>query len=243
MTIYDGLKLFFLKIGRAIRNIFGGKPTFTYRKPASDAPVHYLPNDLDLHYIEDVIDLGIGVVTGMTWDLQGAILDGLHQRGGGGQGENQEPLFYIRFSGLTIKNGFVRNQKESIRVVAASATFYNITFTNIGEDAISTFGVVDGVLVDSCEFINEGGDKCLQWNSGKIITVSNCLFTGCITGIRWGSRDGGATAGFSNNNKFIKVQRGHNCAGPETVITSKGDTYTDVDGKFITADGAKFILK
>lgn len=243
MTVYDGLKLFFLTIGRALRNLFTKQTPLVYRKPASGAPVHYLQDDTDFHSIEDVKNLAIGTVTGLLWDLQGAVLDGQHQRGGGGQAENQEPLFSIRFPGLIIRNGFIRNQKESIRVIAATAVFENLTFTDIGEDAISTFGIVEYVRVHNCEFINPGGDKCLQWNSGLEITVSDCVFTGCITGIRWGSRAGGPMTGLSHNNKFIKVQRAHNCSGPETLVMSKGDSYKDVNGKFVTTDGAKFIQK
>lgn len=241
MTIYDGLKLFFLTIGRALRNLFKKQVPLVYRKPASGAPVHYLQNDTNFHSIEDVKALGIGTVNGTVWDLQGAVLDGQQQRGGGGQAENQEPLFNILFPGLTVRNGFVRNQKESIRVIAATAFFDYLTFTNIGEDAISTFGIVEEVRVDNSEFINPGGDKCLQLNSGRRITVSNSLFYGCITGVRWGSRAGGPMTGLSINNKFLKVQRAHNCSGPETTVTSKGDTYVDVNGKFVTTDGAKFL--
>lgn len=240
MTIYDGIKLFFLKIGRAIRDIFITQKPVVYRTPAPNAPVHYLPDDTNIYSLADVQALGIGVVTDETWDLQGAVLDGKNQRGGGGQAENQEPLFTL-LCPLTLKNGFVRNQKESIRVVGVSANFDALTFTNIGEDAISTFGAVDNVDVNNCEFINHGGDKCLQFNTGRSITVRNSLLYGCITGIRWGSRDGGATLGTSRDNRFIKVERGHNCAGPQTVVTSKGDTYLDVDGKYIVGDGAKFI--
>lgn len=187
----------------------------SYRKPASSASVYKVPNKFVLKTCSDVFNAA-KKLKGSTascsgssgvWDLKGGILDGVNQKGDGSQNENQEKLASVRMK-LTIRNGFVRNNKDALTFYESNSGVERLTFTNLGEDGVATSGNPTGFFVKDCEFINDAsGDKSIQASSGKgARIVGNLIFAG-TTGIRIGDSNITKVSDMAEvgNNRFVDL--------------------------------------
>jgi hypothetical protein len=213
--------------------------TPAHRKPKAGAKVLYVRDGFTINSARDIPKFGkVSGNNPVIWDLQGGIIDASKQRGDGGQSENQEPVFRAQIS-LVVKNGFVRNTKDGMRFFKPNSGVDRLTFTNIGEDAVSTVKGAFGFEVRNSEFINKrSGDKSIQTTeaSGARI-VGNLIFSG-ITCIRVGAK--GVTTPSDRveieNNRFVGCETAVN-AGAITVIQS-GNKYEKVDERNVNSDGA-----
>lgn len=202
-----------------------------FKKPSDKASVYYPKNNWTIRDQSDLAPLldklkgsklytqdGVSIV-----DLNGGVIDGNKQSGSGGQDENQEPLFRAEMS-LALKNGFVRNNKNAATFNAPYSGVKNITFTNIGEDAVATSKKATNFLVDNCEFINKkGGDKSIQLNQAKGAQITDNLIYGGITGVRvhessWTSSKDEAYCG---GNLFVGVDTAWNVSKGKLIVTKK----------------------
>lgn len=232
-----------------ITNLFSKKPSKPkFRVPASNAKVCYI--DRSFYQIKDSDDLeklaskisGCSL-SGKSLDLKGAILDGKKLKGDGSQSENQDPLLRLEMAGITIKNGFCRNVKDSIRADAANITFQKLTFIDVGEDAISNGKNGDNTRVIDCEFDNSKhstADKSVQLNNGNGALVDNCVIYGGITAIRMGDTwSSSSHKGTIKNTKFVGVDTAVNLA--KIKVSMSNNTFDGVKTKVVHSHGSSVI--
>ena len=128
---------------------------------------------------------------GRGLNLNGAILDGSKLKGSGSQDENQDPLLRIELEDVEIRGGFCQNLKDGLNVSAPDVLLRQLTFLDVGEDAINNKEGAIGLLIEHCEFISTRSttDKILQINEGQKARIIGCTFIGpAITGIRLGDK-------------------------------------------------------
>ena len=218
-----------------------------FNKPTNTNNRYYPSNDWTIRNENDIKPL-LNKIKGsrsytqdgvLIVDLNGGIIDGKKQSGSGNQNENQEPLFRAEIP-FALKNGFVMNNKNAATFNAPYSGLKNITFTNIGEDAVATSRKAQNFLIKDCEFINPGGDKSIQLNQAKGAEISNKLIYGGITGVRvhessWAAKDDEA---FCSKNKFIGVDTAWNVSKGKLVVSSP-NSYTGVRTPFKINKGAE----
>ncbi len=220
-----------------------------HRVPKTGAKTLYLQNGTNLRKCSDVIALAKKLPGSKAyernsicyWDLGGGILNGSKQRGNGGQDENQEPLFRASTS-LVLQNGFVLNNKNGAGFSKPNSGVRNVTWLNVGEDAVYTSKGAHNFLIENCQFINKrSGDKSIQANEAKGLKMFNNLVYGGITCARIGSKAAGnrptdiAEAG---GNRFVGCEAAYNISSITLRIVRK-DTYEGVDEREVLAEGAK----
>lgn len=228
------------------------KPSYTYRKPASNAAVFYVKNNFSLKKESDLKN-AVKSLKGSTysynkktkvytWDLKGGILDGKNQRGDGGQSENQEPLIRVQMP-LIIKNGFIRNNKDALSFFVPDSGAERLTWLNVGEDAVATHNGAYDFTIRDCEAINsKKGDKSFQFNESLGLLAEDNLIVGGITGMRIGDSKTTQVSEMSyvRNNRFFNVDTAHNIS-KITVKDLGGNTYTNVKKQWVLSNGAKLV--
>jgi hypothetical protein len=187
---------------------------------------------------------GRAEVQGNTLDLGGSRLSGWKmKRPANSQDENADAL-RVRIDGFTLKNGVVDGIPGGIIVSANNNTFENLTFTNIGEDALSTIKDVSrGTVVRKCRFYNTSrGDKSLQLNDGRDTLTDSNYFTGGVTAMRLvesTSRYRGQKASVCNN-VFEKVRTALNVDG-STIVRLSGNVFKFVYERYKVGADARLV--
>lgn len=184
-------------------------------------------------------------VTSNSLDLKGWSLDGRklkHYKDV--QDERNEPL-RINIPDFTLKNGYVTDVPGGIIGKAESQTYSGLTFTKIGEDALSS--VVDkapNTTVKNCKFYG-ATDKSSQNNDARNLTFTGNYITGGITGVRVQE----SKTKFKNikvksftGNTFEDLQTAVNVSGGAKV-TGFNNKYIKVGKKSVTSNGASFSEK
>jgi hypothetical protein len=143
---------------------------------------------------------------------------------------------------IHIRNGFIQNNKDGIRIEGKSCVLEGLTWLNVGEDAvhIPSKGDGTGLRIDGCEFFGWDRDKAVQLNRAREVTVYDSTFVGLNCGIRWGDSEAGPHSGTSGDNYFIACKTAHHAAGKGTIRVS-GDRYKGVPKPTKTTEGAKII--
>lgn len=224
-------------------------PIPAHRIPESKANTLYLKNGTIFNNCSDVAKLAENLPgsnvsqnkTVCTWDLGGGILNGSKQKGDGGQSENQEPLFRARTS-LILQNGFVLNNKNAAVFYSPNSGVKNVTWLNVGEDAVATAKGAYNFLIENCEFINKrGGDKSIQANDSKDLKMFNNLVYGGITCARVGSKSFGnkpSDIAQAGGNRFVGCDTAYNISSITLKIVQK-DKYQHVNKTEVLGSGAK----
>jgi len=224
-----------------------GEPP-SHRKPASGAAVYKVPNNFTLKSCADVFAAAKKLKGSTaacsdgkgTWDLKGGILDGVNQKGDGGQNENQENLASVRLK-LIIRNGFVRNTKNGLTLYAVGSGVERLTFTHVGEDALATTRGAYDITIKDCEFIGrEGNDKQIQLNEAKGARIVGNLIFGTVTGMRIGDSNTTAVSEVAEvgNNRFVDVDTAYHVS-KITVKELTASKYDNVKTEWKFANGGK----
>lgn len=187
-----------------------------------------------------------GRISGKTLDLQGNAISGSKiKKPGSSQNENAIPL-RIKIDGFTLKNGIVLKIPGGVVVKADNVTFEKLTFTDIGEDAVSTAtDAAPGIRILNCKFYNSSkGDKSIQANDARNAVIDGNFITGGQTAVRLQessskSRNVKATV---TGNTFEKVPTAVNVNG-YTTVTASGNTYKEVAEKWNGGSHTKIIEK
>jgi hypothetical protein len=228
---------------------FGSHSVPAHRMPKSNAKTLYLQNGTTLRKCDDVRDLAKKLPGSKVseknsvciWDLGGGILNGSKQKGNGGQGENQEPLFRASTS-LIVQNGFVLNNKNGAGFSKPNSGVRNMTWLNVGEDAVYTSRGAKNFLIENCEFINKrGGDKSIQANEAEGLKMFNNLVFSGITCARVGSKAAGnspSDIAEAGGNRFVGCDTAYNISSITLKIVKK-DSYEKVRKKEVLDSGAK----
>lgn len=171
-------------------------------------------------------------------NLNGITIDGSKQKGDGGQGERQTPLFRARIP-LLVENGFFKKTKNAATFYKPNSGVRNITITDIGEDGVATADGAINFLVQNCEF-SGAYDKSLQLNEAKGAKIVGNTFNGGITGARVGkidysSKNDRATC---SKNKFVNCETAWHVGKVILEVTGK-NSYQNVKIPFITSGGAR----
>ena len=224
-------------------------PVPSHRIPDSRARIHKPVGEWEIRGISDLDSLirNTGAVASMTQgilvcDLKGAILDGKKQNGDGGQSERQTPLFRARIP-FVLKNGFIQNNKNAATFYASNSGVKNMTWLNVGEDAVATADNAKNFVVQNCQFLNDkSGDKSIQLNEADGAEVHNNLVYGGITGVRIGKYDYVTRndKAFGGGNEFVGVDTAWNL-GEMILEIQKQNGYTYVDLPFKTTNGGRVI--
>lgn len=224
-------------------------PVPSHRIPDSRARIHKPVGEWEIRGISDLDSLirNTGAVVSMTQgilvcDLKGAIIDGKKQDGDGGQGERQTPLFRARIP-FVLKNGFIQNNKNAATFYASNSGVKNMTWLNVGEDAVATADNAKNFVVQNCQFLNDkSGDKSIQLNEADGAEVHNNLVYGGITGVRVGKYDyvSKNDKAFGGGNEFVGVDTAWNL-GEMILEIQKQNGYTHVDMPFKTTNGGRVI--
>jgi hypothetical protein len=224
-------------------------PVPSHRIPDSLARIHRPVGEWEIRGIGDLDSLirntGATVTTTngiLVVDLKGAIIDGKKQDGDGGQGERQTPLFRARVP-FILKNGFIRNNKNAATFYASNSGVKNMTWLNVGEDAVATADNAKNFVVQNCEFLNDkDGDKSIQLNEADGAEVHDNLVYGGITGVRVGKYDYVTKTDKANGggNEFVGVDTAWNL-GEMILDIQKQNGYKYVDLPFKTTNGGKVL--
>jgi hypothetical protein len=206
-----------------------------HRTPQKNAKVFY-PKEWNINSVSDLKNVEKTLNAEITkrdeiviLDLKGGIIDGSKQKGNGGQNENQQPLFRSNIP-LIVKNGFVRNNKNAATFNAKDCGVINMTFSDIGEDAVATSRRAENFVVFNCEFLNSRkGDKSLQLNQADSATIEKNLIFGGITGVRvhessWATS---RSIAYCSENRFVGVDTAWNVSRG-TLIVEKKNNYKSV---------------
>lgn len=224
-------------------------PVPSHRIPDSQARIHRPVGEWEIRGVRDLDSLirntGATVATTngiLVVDLKGAIIDGKKQDGDGGQGERQTPLFRARVP-FILKNGFIKNNKNAATFYASNSGVKNMTWLNVGEDAVATADNAKNFVVQNCEFLNDkDGDKSIQLNEADGAEVHNNLVYGGITGVRVGKYDYVTKTDKANGggNEFVGVDTAWNL-GEMILDIQKQNGYEYVDLPFKTTNGGKVL--
>ena len=224
-------------------------PIPSHRIPDSRARIHKPVGEWEIRGLGDLDSLirNTGAVASMTQgilvcDLKGAIIDGKKQDGDGGQGERQTPLFRARIP-FVLKNGFIQNNKNAATFYASNSGVKNMTWLNVGEDAVATADNAKNFVVQNCQFLNDkSGDKSIQLNEADGAEVHNNLVYGGITGVRIGKYDYVTRndKAFGGGNEFVGVDTAWNL-GEMILEIQKQNGYTYVDLPFKTTNDGRVI--
>lgn len=156
------------------------------------------------------------------------------------QDENSVPI-HIRINKFTLKNGSISGIPGGIVFKGDKVTFSDLTFVDIGEDALSNMmDQSPNSSVINCKFYNSGGDKSLQLNDARGAIIKNSFFTGGITAIRLqkkATKIKGIKTKEVSGNTFEDVDTAFNIAGGVKVVAS-GNTYKNVKHRWINDSGA-----
>jgi hypothetical protein len=226
-----------------------GRPTLPekpkHREPAKGSKTYKPVGEWEVRNLNDLkpavaqgatATMKDGVI---TLDLKGNKIDGSKQKGDGGQSEDQTPMLRARVP-LIVKGGFVENNKNALVFYAPNSGVVQMTWLNIGEDAVATHDGAKNFLVDGCEFLNSGnGDKSIQLNEADGAIVRNNLIYGGITGARIGKIDYSAKTDVAEcaNNTFIGTDTAWGVGKIKLRVTKKND-YRGVRLPFSTTAGA-----
>ncbi|MEY4563097.1 MAG: hypothetical protein RLZZ618_2374 [Pseudomonadota bacterium] len=116
-----------------------------------------------------------------TYDGGCKTFNGTSALGDGSQSESQKPYFRIS-GGATVKNVIIgKNGADGIHTYG-NATLDNITWTDVGEDAM-TIKQAGNVTVKNITG-GKGEDKFFQQNAEGTLTVSNCIINGAAKAYR-----------------------------------------------------------
>jgi hypothetical protein len=221
----------------------------SHRIPDSLARIHRPVGEWEIRGIGDLDSLirntgaSVAATNGiLVVDLKGAIIDGKKQDGDGGQGERQTPLFRARVP-FILKNGFIKNNKNAATFYASNSGVKNMTWLNVGEDAVATADNAKNFVVQNCEFLNDkDGDKSIQLNEADGAEVHNNLVYGGITGVRVGKYDYVTKTDKANGggNEFVGVDTAWNL-GEMILDIQKQNGYQNVDLPFKTTNGGKVL--
>lgn len=223
---------------------------WTFRSPASSAPVLYMKNGAYIKKESDLKDLASKLKGSKysynsktkvyTWDLKGGILDGKNQTGKCDQSENQEPLFRAQMS-LVIKNGFIRNAKNAASFYKPDSGVERVTWLNVCEDAVATSkGAYNFTIRDSQAKNSSKGDKSFQFNEARGLVVEDNLISGGITGMRIGDSNTTQVSqkAYMSGNRFMNVDTAHNLS-KITVVETGPSYYKNVRLQWKHSNGSK----
>jgi pectate lyase C len=116
-----------------------------------------------------------------TYDGGCKTFNGTSALGDGSQSENQKPYFRIS-GGATVKNVIIgKNGADGIHTYG-NATLDNITWTDVGEDAM-TIKQAGTVTVRNITG-GKGEDKFFQQNAEGTLNVTNCIINGAAKAYR-----------------------------------------------------------
>jgi hypothetical protein len=181
------------------------------------------------------------VLTGLTLDLKGCVLDGSHlPRSSNDQAEDALPL-RLSIPKFTVKNGSLHDIPGGLLCKGQQITLLNLDITAIGEDGISNVMDLSPYLaVRGCTF-HGASDKSLQANDGRWLTLVDNNFNGGITGVRIQKKatiHKNSRTKLVKNNRFVNCQTAWNIAGGITVHAT-GSTYQNVRKRWVDDSGAK----
>lgn len=157
-------------------------------KPPADAPVIWLGDD-DLQWdsmaaVKKALQ-GKCIISGNKVDLCGAVLLGSKITDPKNRQDENSKGIVISIPLFVLVRGWVVDVPGGIKVQSPNCRFSGLTFTRIGEDAISTTRQeATGLRITNCEFWNEGGDKSIQLNQALGAVLADVGINGGITGIR-----------------------------------------------------------
>lgn len=173
-------------------------------------------------------------------NLNGIVIDGIKQKGDGGQGERQTPLFRA-YIPLFVENGFFTNIKNAATFYKPNSGLKNVTLTKIGEDGVATGDGAKNFRLENCEF-SGAADKSIQLNEADGAIIVGNTVVGGVTGARIGKIDYSSSKDVAScaGNTFVNVDTAWN-VGKISLVVKKDDpnTYKNVRLPFKTASGAK----
>lgn len=213
----------------------GAKPPVSLK--SNSTGVIYLVGEpvwKDLGDVRKVLK-GKAQVQGNTLYLGGMTLSGKKMRHPSNSQDERSPALRVDIEGFTIRDGVVDDVPGGIILSGDNMRMIDLTFTNVGEDALSSIkDTAQGTVVRGCRFYNgKRGDKSLQLNDGRdTLTVSN-YFTGGMTAMRLvesTSKNKNQKAQILNN-KFENVRTAVNVDGT-TTVTASGNVYQNVFEKW-----------
>jgi hypothetical protein len=219
----------------------------SHRKPVSGSKVFKPEKEWEIKSEKDLDDFvektgssysqkdGVIIV-----DMKGSILDGIKQKGDGGQSESQTPLFRAKVP-LVLKNGFIRNNKDAATFYAPNSGVEKVTWLTVGEDAVATAPGAKNFKIENCEFINnKNGDKSIQLNEANGARIYNNLIYGGITGVRLGEAKTteSRNKAFCSKNIFVDVDTAWNIAKMSLKVEQPNE-YIGVRVPFKTTGSAK----
>jgi Pectate lyase len=180
----------------------------------------------------------------VVWDLGGGIIDGRKCKRHKSKQDERNAGLDVLVPNLTLRNGFVRELWGGIIFRAGGGRVENVTWLNVGEDAVSTkIDRAPGLRVVRCTFYNERGDKSVQLNDARNARVTECTFYGGITAIRWQDHRTKARKVdcYSRANEFIDVETAHNVGGKMTTlhVDEASETYRQTPKRIVTSYGSK----
>lgn len=127
------------------------------------------------------------VASGQSYDGGCRTFNPTSALGDGSQNESQKPVFRIE-NGATLRNVIIGNNGADGIHVYGNATIENITWTNVGEDAL-TIKSSGTVNIRNISGYN-GEDKFFQINAASTLNVENCIIDRAGKALR---QNGGTT--------------------------------------------------
>jgi len=190
---------------------------------------------------------GRAVIRGRTVDLNGDVLSGRHITHPAERQDENSPGIKISVPELRLIRGWVVDVPGGIKVQAPGCRFVNLTFLQIGEDAISTTRrEAIGLSLIRCRFWNQGGDKTIQLNQAGGAYLEDLEIYGGKTAIRvqkaaWKTA---GTAMVANRVAFTAVDTAWNVDGGARVQCN-GATFKGVRKKVVygtNGGGGKVVM-
>lgn len=171
------------------RRLFGIMPPLPPApKPPADARRIYLRGDRLIWRTIDDVRKALGdnaTYLGKTVNLRGAVLHGKNLPRKKDDQDERAMAIQIQMPDIDFINGWVVDVPGGIVVKRRGCSFRNLTFVEIGEDALSTVGEeATDINVSRCEFWNAGGDKAVQLNQANGAALHRVRIVGGITGVR-----------------------------------------------------------
>lgn len=114
-------------------------------------------------------------INGSTKDYDLKTVDGSALKGNGNQDEDQEAPFELNGSGSKLRKAIAKSWPESVHVRGDKAIIEDIFIPDVGEDGVTSFAGVNGLIIRNCAFA-KAEDKIIQINGGGNILIEGCFF-------------------------------------------------------------------
>lgn len=181
-------------------------------------------------------------ISGTTLDLNGCQISGTKLPQPDNEDDEGAVPLRINIKGFTLKNGSIRGIPGGIIFRRENASFLDLVFLDVGEDAISN--ILDdspNATIKGCSFWG-ASDKQIQMNDARGLTLDNNEIHGGITGARLQKRNGKYKKPKTKsvkNNKFFNVDTAFNLSG-DIQVTASGNIYSGVKTRVKFSDNSKF---